>query len=335
MSRPDRKEILKAVYEDNRRIDDRSFSQEGPGRPGPWKGALIAILVVAGLLMAGRWGAGLVTGDDVQRAELGVPVDSLVADSTPVATDFSGLAQAEVPLTALFDLGVKRIVVDAGHGGFDPGALGQSGLQEKEVTLDVAQRLARRLEDNHGLTVLMTRDDDTFLSLRERVEFSNANEADLFISIHVNSIPVERVHAIETYYFGAEPDEDALRLAELENQNSDYTLAEFNNMLDAIGDQVKIEESRQLARAIQQSMVRNTRRLNEDVANWGIKSAPFVVLVGTEAPGILAEIGVISNGDAESRLATSEYREQLALFMEEGVVNYLRTLHASPAPTGK
>jgi N-acetylmuramoyl-L-alanine amidase len=158
------------------------------------------------------------------------------------------------------------------------------------------------------------------------VRTANEAEGDLFVSVHVNYFPSEPVYALETYFFGPQSDEGALRLADVENRNSDYSVAEFNRMVHEFTGQVKLQESRRLAHYVQRSMVVNTRELNGSVDDWGIKSAPFVVLLGSEAPGILCEIGVISNRDEEQKLATSEYREHLATFLEEGIVNYLGQL---------
>jgi len=197
---------------------------------------------------------------------------------------------------------------------------------EKEITLDVALRLAHRLTENHGIRVMLTRNGDQTRSLKERADFANENIADLFVSIHVNQFPEEPVYALETYYFGPQSNASSLRLAEVENRNSDYSVAEFNSMIRRIGDRVKLEESRRLALHVQRSLFRNTRALNGKVKDWGVKTAPFIVLVSAQAPGILSEIGVISNSEEEARLRTPEYREKLALFLEEGIVTYLNEL---------
>jgi len=334
MDRDPKKDLLRGVYEDNKRIDDRSFRAPGSmrRRAAGMGGMLfvIALLIVAGRILVG--GAGSAESASGALSEQGgipripVPVDS-VDDETPA--DVGNLSSVRGPLADLFDLGIRTIVIDPGHGGVDPGASGNDGLHEKEITLDVALRLRRRLVQNHGFSVRLTRESDSTLSLRERVEFANGAGADLFVSIHVNRFPSEPVYALETYYFGAGSDDSAVRRAERENRNSDYSVAEFNRLIEGIGSRVKLDESIRLARSVQRSMFRNTRMLNDEVRNWGVKSAPFVVLVGVEAPGILAEIGVISNRDEEQRLATPEYREQLALFMEEGIVNYVSSLDAT------
>jgi len=357
-----KKDILRGVYEDNKRIGTGIPSRRPFSTKTYATGVGGLVLLLAALLVAANYvlfdtrptrgpDAGLnaeaagtpgATARVPSIPESKLSPEALAADSNRATEDAVGaieaLTRSSVPLTELFHLGVRTVVIDAGHGGRDPGALGASGLAEKEITLDVAQRLARRLSERQGLRVAMTRDDDKYISLKDRAEFSNATGADIFVSIHVNQFPEEPVYALETYYFGRQSSESALRLASLENEDSEYAVAEFNRMTRRIGDRVKLEESRRLAEHVQRSLFRNTRRLNEQVRNWGVKTAPFVVLVGADAPGILAEIGVISNSEEESRLATPEYREKLALFLEEGIVTYLSQLseqEASPYGAGE
>jgi N-acetylmuramoyl-L-alanine amidase len=239
------------------------------------------------------------------------------------ATDNRFIGHTEVPLAALFDLRVKTIVIDPGHGGRDPGAVGPNGLTEAEVTLDVAMRLKRRLEQTHNYRILLTRTADSFVSLRDRVDYANAHDADLFISIHVNDLPVEDVTSIETYYFGTEADGRTLRRAERENQHADYSVAEFNSMLRELGRTMKAQESKDVAVSIQRALYRNIREVNRDVSDWGVKSAPFMVLLGVDAPAVLAEIAVLSNRAEEQKLGSPEYREMLAAFLEEGIAQYL------------
>ena len=229
----------------------------------------------------------------------------------------------ELQIANLFDLKVKTIVIDPGHGGKDPGAIGRGGVYEKTITMDVARRLKTRLELGYGYRILLTREEDVSMSLRERVAFGSAKGADLFISLHVNYIPGNSVVSIETYYFGAKADANSLRLAERENKGSEYSVAEFNTLISELGSTVKLQESKRLAMSIQQSMYRNSHAMNADVHDWGVKSAPFFVLLGSTAPGVLAEIGVISNIEEEEKLNTGEHRELLAMFLEEGIVNYL------------
>jgi N-acetylmuramoyl-L-alanine amidase len=228
------------------------------------------------------------------------------------------------PLTAIFGLDVKTIVIDAGHGGRDPGALGARGTMEKDITLDVALRLRDRLNAYGRYKILMTRETDKSLRLDERVAFANENEADLFISIHVNAFPDQRVKTIETYYFGAPQDKETAELAELENADSHYRMADFKTMIGKLANTMKHQESAALAASVQHNLFKNVHKIDHQVRNFGVKTAPFVVLLGVDAPSVLAEISCITNAEEERRLNTPAYREKIASFIEQGVHQYLR-----------
>ncbi len=227
------------------------------------------------------------------------------------------------PITALFGLGVRAIVIDAGHGGDQLGAVGAGGLREKDVTLDVANRLKARLERNGGYQVVMTRSGDETVSLARRAELANAAGADLFISIHVNSLPNGPFNIIETFYFGPPQDAATLKLAVAENQESEWPIGAFKTVIEKIGDTLKRQESLALARNIQASLYDNVKRHDADVIDKGVKVAPFAVLLGVDAPSVLAEISCITDPREEAKLRTPEYREQVASFLEDGIVNYL------------
>ena len=336
-SNSERAQILQEIYEDNVRIRDRqprgSLYTARPYVTGIGGVAVLAIIILIAANFVFQDTAPRVSPDASAASGSGSSIVSAGQAVTPEPMGHEGdipstrayqtIGEGSESLVDLFNLDVKTIVIDAGHGGADPGSSGYSGTREKDVTLDVAQRLKRRLNDGYGYRVLMTRDSDSTLSLRSRAEYSNEHAADLFISIHVNSFPDREVVALETYYYGPQTDDSALRVAEMENQNSDYSVAEFNRMVRQMGDRIKLQESRKIARYVQRSLYGNTKIITKNAANWGVKTAPFVVLVGAEAPGILAEIGAISNPESEAQMMTSEYREQIAMFLEEGIVNYL------------
>jgi len=249
--------------------------------------------------------------------------------------DYFGLVNPmNVSIAELFDLGVKTIVIDPGHGGRDPGAIGHSGLFEKDVTLDIARRLRDRLKKHRQYWTIMTRDDDVYVSLKRRAEFANQSGADLFISIHVNYIPNKPRMVIETYYFGAHSDEHTLRIAEKENQGSEYLMAEFKGMIKKISDKFKQQESKSLAMSIQENLIKNIRQQNGAALDGGIKSAPFVVLLGTDMPSILAEVTCISNQIEEKKLAKPEYREDIARYLEGGIIEYIKKSQKEPAKGG-
>ncbi|MGD2083045.1 MAG: N-acetylmuramoyl-L-alanine amidase [Chromatiales bacterium] len=274
----------------------------GPGRPG-------AAPAVA-LYDIGR-------GPEQWNWQVDVPLD-------PPADYVAFLRDSKVPIADLFGLEVHTIVIDPGHGGTDPGATGAGGLEEKEVTLDIARRLRERLGAYGNIRVLLTREDDSRISLKERVAFAKARGADLFVSIHVNALPVDRIAMIETYYFGPHQDEQTLKLAERENDGSEFAVGEFKEIIAKIGDTMKTQESKVLATSIQRNLFRNLKRRNQDLVSWGIKTAPFVVLLGVDVPSVLAEVSCITNPDEEQRLATEGYRDEIAGYLEKGIVGYLR-----------
>jgi N-acetylmuramoyl-L-alanine amidase len=247
-------------------------------------------------------------------------------------SDFAMLLRDnQLPVTALFGLDVKTIVIDAGHGGADPGAIGAHGTMEKDIALDIALRLRDRLHNAGRYRILMTRDADTTLRLNQRVEFANENQADLFVSIHVNAFPDVRVKTIETYYFGAPPDTATTELAKLENSDSHYGMADFKNMLSKIAHTMKHQESAALATSIQDSLFQNIHKLDHGMRNFGVKTAPFVVLLGVDAPSVLAEISCITNVDEEKKLNTPAYRDKIASFLEKGIHQYLRQIQPRTA----
>jgi len=271
--------------------------------------------------------------DEEVRLELKTGSEPIVFNSPQ---NYSGLVgPMPVSIVELFDLGVRSIAIDPGHGGRDSGAIGPNGLKEKDLTLDIARRLRDRLEERGNYHIILTRDRDFNVPLKHRVEIANENRADLFISIHVNYIPVEPVMIIETYFFGAQADEEAMKIAERENQGSEYVIAEFRAMIEKISDNLKQQESRSLALCIQESLFRNIRNKNDRTANRGIKSAPFVVLLGADMPSVLAEVTCISNKKEEEKLADPVYREEIAAYLESGIAEYLKKSKKEPTKGGK
>lgn len=250
-------------------------------------------------------------------------------NSTNFNLDLSGyrtlLAASSVPISQMFDLRVRTIIIDPGHGGEDKGAVGSKGTKEKHITLDIAQRLRNRLQKNSHFQIYMTRESDADIPINRRIEFANSLHADIYISIHVNSVPYGPINIIETYYFGPNADHETLRLSELENGGSQYSLADFKEILQKIGNTVKLQESKTLATAIQRSLYRNISRENREIRNSGIKTAPFAVLLGVDMPSVLTEISCISNEIEEEKLVSAEYREEIARFLEQGINDYLNT----------
>ncbi len=231
-------------------------------------------------------------------------------------------------LSRQLGLKVKSIAIDAGHGGHDPGAIGKSGLKEKSITLDIAKRLAVLVRERLGCNVVMTRDRDVFIPLDQRPFIAKSRNADLFVSIHVNANRKRKTRGIETYVQGLKAsDREAMATAARENAMSDRSLSELDNEVDRMLKDLKIdnkiEESIQLAGAVQNSLVDTTRPLQPSVVNHGVKSAFFYVLMNTNIPSILAEVGFISNPDEEKLLKKESYRQAVAEALYQGVKKYV------------
>ncbi|MBB1126575.1 N-acetylmuramoyl-L-alanine amidase family protein [Thiospirillum jenense] len=246
------------------------------------------------------------------------------------------LAAPRIPIATLFGLQFRTIVIDPGHGGSDPGAIGPSGLTEKVITLDIAQRLRERLQRRDGYRVLLTRHSDTRHTLKERVAFARTAGADLFISLHFNTLPQRSVNVIETYYFGSQSDQHTAAIAAAENRGSEFALAEFKRLIMNIGNTLKTQESRDLAIALQAALVEDLTVQSSQVIDAGIKTAPFVLLLGVEVPSVLVEISCLSHPAEEQRLMTSAYRNHIATALERGLVSYLENQWTTrPSATGE
>jgi N-acetylmuramoyl-L-alanine amidase len=224
-------------------------------------------------------------------------------------------------------LKVRRIVVDPGHGGHDPGAM-RTGLKEKDITLDVSMRLKSILEEQYGYEVLMTRDEDDYVALEERTAFANSKSADLFVSVHVNSSRNKKAKGIETYYLNFATTPEAMEVAARENAISEKNMGELQKLTTAIALNTKIEESRDFANLIQTSLVGHLQK-GYSPNNLGVKQAPFYVLIGAQMPSILAEISFISNEREYNLLETSNYRDSVAQGLARGIRNYVETLAES------
>ena len=222
-------------------------------------------------------------------------------------------------------LAIKRIVIDPGHGG-ESGAISQSGLMEKAITLDVALRL-RRLMENGPYDVLLTRETDQSVPLDKRVAFANENKGDLFISIHVNSLEPKSLRVLETYYVGPTDDPATLRLASIENKDSGYSLSDYKKILEKIYVDARHDESRIFAKTIQAQLHHSLKPINPGLENRGVKTAPFVVLIGTQMPAILVEISALSNEEEVKLLTKEDYRENIALALLQGIKNYARNFN--------
>jgi len=245
--------------------------------------------------------------------------------------DISGLSRPEpqIPKGPLPSV-VKRIVIDPGHGGHDPGAIGRNGLEEKEVVLDIARRVRDLIKREMDIEVIMTRDRDIFVPLDERTAIANMKEADLFLSIHANASPNPNARGIETYFLNYTDEEESNRVAARENAISLKRQRELQRQFMGDLERIQIDlqrdnkrdESLRLAHMVQNSLIENLKR-SYNIANLGVKYALFYVLVGAKMPSILAEISFISNREEERNLRDDRYRQMIAEGLLTGIKNYL------------
>jgi N-acetylmuramoyl-L-alanine amidase len=222
---------------------------------------------------------------------------------------------------------MTKVVIDAGHGGHDTGTIGPSGLLEKDLVLDVAQRLGALITQRLGAQVVFTRDSDVFIPLETRTHIATEEKADLFISIHANSSPEPLATGVETYYFNLTSDKAGLDLATRENAVSASSISDLNDLLHRAVLQTKLEESREFAQAVQSSLWTASVRMNAKSKNRGVRQAPFVVLIGATMPSILAEIGFVSNPHDEKLLRRGDERQKIAEALFRGVDAYSRSLN--------
>ena len=284
-----------------------------------WGPRSAAALFVLALFGAARLTFGPATAIATVTAVPRDPVVTVPPRLTAAAPSFSHSPRLSVAALAL---GVRSVVIDAGHGGTSLGTSAGSGLLEKDVTLDIAERLRARVAGD-GLTVLMTRAADDTISLQQRSDLANQGHGDLFLSIHVNAL-TPKSRGIETYYLGPSEAPAADAVAAHENRDSGYSLADLRSLLDRIYLDARKGESRRLAESVQRALFRNLRRVNQAIEDRGVKAAPFVVLVGTQMPAILAEVSCLSNDEEAALLSGPAYRQSIADALFDGLQGYLR-----------
>jgi len=248
------------------------------------------------------------------------------ADLRPETREARPTAAGDRSLIRALGLKIGKIVIDAGHGGHDTGTIGPNGLLEKDVVLDVAKRLGRLLESRLGAEVIYTRQDDTFIPLETRTAIANRERADLFISIHANSSHDSDARGVETYYLNFTSSPEALEVAARENAVSEKSIHELQDLVKKIALKDKIDESREFAGDVQESLYGGLALHNAGIRNRGIKKAPFIVLIGANMPSILAEISFVSNPTDERKLETSEHRQRIAESLYRGVSRYVSGL---------
>lgn len=218
-------------------------------------------------------------------------------------------------------LGVRKIVIDPGHGGKDPGAMA-FGLKEKDIVLTIAKKLAKVLKATHQYDVVLTRTKDVYLSLEERTAIANTNKCDLFISIHINAHADKNSGGIETYFLNLATDAGAMRVAALENATSTHSIGELQDILTSLMRNSKIDESTRLARFVHTTLISGLKS-KYNIRDLGVKQAPFYVLIGAEMPAILAELSFITNPAESKLLQTEQYQDNIADQIASGIVNYI------------
>jgi len=246
---------------------------------------------------------------------------TVVADATPARAAVP-TANGETSLVRALGLKIGRIVIDAGHGGHDSGTIGVDGIEEKDVVLDVALRLGKLLHDRLGAEIVYTRSDDTFIPLETRTAIANKAQADLFLSIHANSSPEPAARGVETYYLNFTSDPTALSVAARENAVSGQSIHQLSDLVKKIALKDKIDESREFATDVETSLYSGLQTGNTGLKNRGIKTAPFVVLIGANMPSILAEISFVTNPKDAGQLRQPDYRQRVAESLYKGVARY-------------
>ncbi len=255
--------------------------------------------------------------------------DSVFAEDDSIASILNNSADKQAVLhipQEAHDEGIRLIVVDAGHGGKDPGAVGPNNILEKDVTLQMAKALAAAIRRQLGIKVLLTRSDDRFLELRERTDYANRVGADLFISLHANASQKGKAYGLETYFLNLSKNNQAAEVAARENGISLQEVGNLEAILFDLMANAKINESSRLAAEVQQALVSGLRPHYSQIKDLGVKQGPFHVLLGATMPSVLVEAAFISNQREEKRLTSSAYHKRVASAIVTGVKRYSATL---------
>ncbi len=218
--------------------------------------------------------------------------------------------------------GLRKIVIDPGHGGKDPGAIGVDGIAEKDIVLAVAKKLALKLKKEMGIEVVLTRADDSFVELKDRTAMANAEQADLFISLHVNASPNPDAHGLETYYLDNTTDEAANRMAARENAVARSSVTDIQFILSDMIQNLKLEDSITLAHRLHASVVSQVGRRYGEVRDLGVKKALFYVLVGARMPSVLVEMFFVTHKSEARALAKEAYQDAIVDALLEGIRKY-------------
>jgi N-acetylmuramoyl-L-alanine amidase len=234
-----------------------------------------------------------------------------------------------VSLARQLGLSVKRIVIDPGHGGKDPGTYFNNGVKEKDIVLGMAKILEEKIRKEIGCEVFLTRTTDVFIPLDERTAFANVKKADLFLSLHINAHKQSDVFGVETYFLNMATDKMAVMVAARENATSEKNISDLQSILNDLMLNTKISESSKLAYEVQNGMMSGIKRTYKTAKSLGVKQAPFYVLIGAEMPAILIETGFITNPTERERLQSDKYRQILSDGIVTGVDTYIKSIELS------
>lgn len=255
------------------------------------------------------------------------------AENPPATPRIPFIPSSGKPLSLAQQLGlrVKTIVIDPGHGGKDPGAMA-NGLKEKNIVLKVAKKLALILRKKLDCRVILTRSTDVFIPLEERTAIANKNDADLFVSLHVNADPDAEASGFETYYLNLTSNPEAMRVAAYENETSTHQISEMKNILSSILKNSKIQESSRLAEQVQEALIHGLRKDFTGIKDMKVRKAPFYVLMGAEMPAILVEMSFITNKHDARHLKSNRFLTNIADDISKGIQSYISTNTAGILP---
>ncbi|HXO43178.1 MAG TPA: N-acetylmuramoyl-L-alanine amidase [Thermoanaerobaculia bacterium] len=351
-----KRRLLHDLVQQNVELIQGRFRRPSRPRRVPYMrlaGALALVALSTALIGSTRLLSTLAAAPPPPLRALGAPqARQALAPNLPIAPNFSNplptaaagslslparspiLAAAATIDPAVLPLAVRRIALDAGHGGDSLGTRTPLGVLEKDITLDIARRLRVLLEAGHGFEVVMTRKADDAVSLAERAAIANRSGADVFVSVHVNWIENRTARGVETYFLGPTNDPFLNRLAALENRDSGYSMADMRQLLDGIYAGVRQDKSRQLAEVVQGALFRSLGRVNPGIEDRGVKSAPFLVLLSTQMPAILAEVSCASNAEEARLLAKPLYRQYIAEALAGGLRAYASEARGGAAAHG-
>jgi N-acetylmuramoyl-L-alanine amidase len=226
-------------------------------------------------------------------------------------------------------LGIRKIVLDPGHGGKDPGAIGVDGIAEKDIVLSVAKKLAKKLTRDMGVEVVLTRKNDSFVRLEDRTAIANAEDADLFLSLHMNASSSGDAKGLETYYLDNSTDEASLRLAARENGTSRKNVSDLQFILSDMTQNMKLEDSISLAHRLHGSLVSSMSKKMGDVKDLGVKKSLFYVLVGARMPSVLVEMFFITNKTEGRAMGRASYQDAIVEALYDGIKQYGETTLAA------